>query len=396
MTMAQRSGHLSGWRLTVLRALWTCAAVLFTLLFILSLPQEVEQGRQGAVGWLEIALEAYFLALALFIFWQRSDDWIACILSLALMMALTTDNLELIAGSGPLVQQLDLVLAAISSTLLLGLFYVFPDGRFVPRWTRWAAAALIGLQIWRLFFEDLYDERGLPVIGLLFLMALVAQIYRYFRVSDPVQRQQIKWVVFGLAVTVPPIGLVLVFSAGQNFPEPGTYAERLGYFFWVAFLVILPLSITVSLLRYRLWDIDVIIRKTVVYGSLTGLLTLLYFGSVVLLQRLFEVFTGQRSPVVIVISTLLIAALSSPLRRRLQRTIDRRFFRQKYDAAQMLAAFAQTARDEVELEKLTAELIRVVEETMQPEQVLLWLKPMEKKHPASLLPQESTDGHLLP
>jgi len=391
MTMAQRSGHLSGWRLTVLRALWTCAAVLFTLLFILSLPQEVEQGRQGAVGWLEIALEAYFLALALFIFWQRSDDWIACILSLALMMALTTDNLELFAGSGPLVQQLDLVLAAISSTLLLCLFYVFPDGRFVPRWTRWAAAVLIGVQFGRLFFEEVYMERGLLLIGLLFMTAPVAQIYRYFRVSDPVQRQQIKWVVFGLAVTVPPIGIALVFFSGKNFFEPGTFTERLGYFFWISFLVIFPLSITISMLRYRLWDIDVIIRKTVVYGTLTGLLALVYFGSVVLLQGLFEALTGQRSPGIIVISTLLIAALFSPLRRRLQRTIDRRFFRQKYDAAQMLARFAQTARDETDLEALTNELVKVVEETMRPERLVVWLKDTKVQRSGALRKTDSGD-----
>ncbi len=379
MTMAQSSGHLSGWRLNVLRVLWISVAVLFTLLFLLSLPQEVAIARQGTVDdWFQIALEAYFLALGLFIFWQRSDDWIACILSLVLMMALTADNLEFIAGSGPLVQQLDLVFAAISSTLLLCLFYVFPDGRFVPRWTSWAAAAQIGIQIWRLFFEEIYMERGFLLIGLLFMTAPIAQIYRYFHASDPVQRQQIKWVVFGLAATVPPIGLALVFSSGQNFSEPGTFGEQLGYFFWKAFLVILPLSITVSLLRYRLWDINVIIRRTVVYGSLTGLLALLYFGSVVLLQGLFEALTGQRSAVSIVISTLLIAALSSPLRRRLQRTIDRRFFRQKYDAAQMLARFAQTARDEVELEKLTAELVRVVQETMQPEGMSLWLKNSDR------------------
>jgi hypothetical protein len=134
--------------------------------------------------------------------------------------------------------------------------------------------------------------------------------------------------------------------------------------------------------------------RTLVYSALTGLLVLIYFGSVVLLQGLFGALTGQRSPVIIVISTLLIAALFSPLRRRLQRTIDRRFFRQKILAAQMLACFAQTAQDEVELDQLSAELIRVIEETMQPEQVLLRLKPMEKKNPASLASQRFTDGHL--
>jgi hypothetical protein len=136
----------------------------------------------------------------------------------------------------------------------------------------------------------------------------------------------------------------------------------------------IPAAIAIAILRYRLYDIDVIIRKTLLYGALTGLLALVYFGSVVLLQGLFEALTGQSSPIVIVISTLLIAALFIPLRRRLQRAIDRRFFRQKYDAQQVLAQFAKTARDEVELEALTAELARVTRETVQPESLTIWLR----------------------
>jgi hypothetical protein len=127
-------------------------------------------------------------------------------------------------------------------------------------------------------------------------------------------------------------------------------------------------------LRYKLYDIDIIIRRTAVYAVLTTTLGLIYFGTVVLLQTAVGRATEEQSPLVIVFSTLLIAALFSPLRRRIQAFIDRRFFRRKYDAAQTIANFARMAGDEVELSVLTKELIQVVEETMHPERVSLWLK----------------------
>jgi hypothetical protein len=136
-----------------------------------------------------------------------------------------------------------------------------------------------------------------------------------------------------------------------------------------------PAAIAVAILRYRLYDIDIIIRRTLQYALLTGLLAFVYFGSVLLLQSLFESFTDQQSPLIIVISTLSIAALFNPFRHRIQEFIDRRFYRKKYIAEIALAQFASTARDEVDMDVLTTALLGMVEDTMQPEQVTMWLKP---------------------
>ena len=143
---------------------------------------------------------------------------------------------------------------------------------------------------------------------------------------------------------------------------------------FAGFFSLLPAGMAVAIFKYRLYDIDLLINRTLVYGVLTAMLGGTYFGSVVLLQTAFRAVTGQGNTVALVISTLAIAALFRPLRRRIQNTIDRRFYRRKYDAARTLAAFSATVRDEVALERVTGELKRVVQETMQPAHVSLWLR----------------------
>jgi hypothetical protein len=144
--------------------------------------------------------------------------------------------------------------------------------------------------------------------------------------------------------------------------------------FALSFLLV-PLSISVAVLRSRLFDIDVVINRTLVYGSLTAMLVALYFGAIVVLQRIFVGLTGQESTLAIVVSTLVIAALFNPLRRRIQSFIDRRFYRRKYDARKTLEAFSSQLRDETDLNALSDDLVGVVRETMQPAYVSLWLRP---------------------
>jgi hypothetical protein len=254
---------------------------------------------------------------------------------------------------------------------------VFPDGRFVPHWTRWT---LIGWVIINLLPESMAGY--MPIITVLplplVIIAVGSQIYRYFRQADAIQRQQTKWFVFALVL----IFLVLLALALPNvFIEPpaeGSGAALLRSLIMRAITqaapALMPLAVGIAIMRYRLWDIDIIVRRTLLYGGLTALLALVYLGSVLLLQTMFGRAVGEQSPIIIVLSTLLIAALFSPLRRRLQELIDRRFFRRKYDATQVLADFAETARDETDAGALSGELVHVVEETMRPERVSVWLK----------------------
>jgi hypothetical protein len=225
------------------------------------------------------------------------------------------------------------------------------------------------------FFESLVDV-SFVFLGIGLLGSLGAVIVRFLR-SRGIERTQMKWLVYTAIVGMVP----LVFL-----PQDSPVQQISFRLLPVAFAA----AITIAILRYQLFDIDVIIRKTVVYAVLTALLALVYFGVVVLLQSILEAVSGQQSAISIVVSTLVIAALFAPLRRRVQDFIDRRFYRRRYDAEKTLAAFAEFVRDETDMEALTAELLRVTEETMQPEQATLWLNltPDEQRQAQATHPAE--------
>ena len=204
------------------------------------------------------------------------------------------------------------------------------------------------------------------------IAALISLVLRFIRAKER-ERQQIKWLTYGTALmAILIIGSVLVINDGNS----PIYALIFSFA-----LMLLPLSIGISILRNQLYDIDRLINRTLVYGILTILLALVYFGLVFGLQALTHLLTGQvsQSPIVIVASTLIIYALFQPLRLRIQRIIDKRFYRSKYDAAKIIANFSSTLRDEVDLNTLTEHLVAVVQETMQPAHVSLWLRKAEKR-----------------
>jgi hypothetical protein len=275
------------------------------------------------------------------------------------------------------------------STFLL---LLFPDGRLPSR--RWrpvgwlAVAAIITIGSGTAFTPgplvdnpEIRNPLGLALlegslleeggVGWLLLPASVvlsaSSMVVRFRRATGVERQQIKW--FALAATFAAVGwVVLTFTYETELIGAAQLLQLLS-------LLSIPLAVGIAVLKYRLYDIDLVINRTLVYGSLTAILALIYFGSVVLLRGLLFSVTGQSSQLTVVVSTLLIAALFNPLRRRIQSFIDRCFYRRKYDAAKTLAAFSAKLRDETDLEQLTDELLAVLRETIQPTHASVWLRP---------------------
>jgi hypothetical protein len=238
-------------------------------------------------------------------------------------------------------------------------------------------------------------------IGVHFIFSatgVVAQVYRYVRVSSPVQRQQAKWAIFGLiAAGLGPIAYFLPFVIFPNLGQqaiPNILYQRIGSSFFSfsyivrlinsagfnLFTLIFPISFAIAILRYRLWDIDILINRALVYTVLSGTLLTVYLASVILLESILRALTGEgRNQLVTVLSTLAIAASFAPLRRQVQNTIDRRFYRSRYNAARTVESFGEGLREEVDLNTLSERLIMLVDETMQPEFVNLWMRKGEVK-----------------
>jgi hypothetical protein len=397
---------LRGRWLFLARVGWVAVAITALGTFVASVPARYAQlahpttGVRAALAEMGLSAGGYalynvgldtvfvsvFAGVALVIFWRRSDDLMALLVATMLvvwgplngLLVLTPSATE---GMYPALQMtLGSLLTYVGYMSWMLFFYLFPSGRFVPRWTRWLALG------WVLFsgswiFTPFGPPSWPPLLFNASVLVLwgsfpVAQIYRYARVSDPIQRQQTKWVVFGVAVAVAGV-LTTIFTVGAAVDlRPEEVARRmLSMLLMDAFVLLIPLSIGIAVLRSRLFDIDVLINRTLVYGALTTTLALVYFGGVVLLQGTFRALTGQESQLAVVVSTLAIAALFQPLRRRIQGFIDRRFYRRKYDAARTLEVFGAKLRDEVNLDQLSEDLVTVVRETLQPEHASLWLRP---------------------
>ena len=388
---SQGGTGLHGHWLVLARMLWIAIFLLTLVVFCANL----KVGSYGPVTTiLLVANTSVWFAVGLVLFWRKSTD--RAILLISLLLVLTTGFFiphypGALLNFGAWWVPLDILALLAGTTLIFA--YTFPDGRFVPNFTRWLALGWIAVSLLPILFLGAFSPWNWwlsPIYTLVrsafYCSLALALLYRYRRMSTPVQRQQIKWVVFASIIVVGEVSVASLLSIlPSSFPVFGLFTQfhQLVRSVTPILPVLFPLSIGIALLRYRLWDIDLIINRTLVYGSLTGLLALVYFGLVIALQSIVHVLTGQvsQTPVVIVASTLAIAALFQPLRHRIQSIIDRRFYRRKYDAAKTIEAFGATLRNEVDLGQLREHMLNVVQETMQPAHVSLWLRETDNKLP---------------
>jgi hypothetical protein len=336
-----------------------------------------------ASAWFSLARDLSGLVLIYSIaaiLWKRSNDWFGLYLMVVLIImgpisgTMFKPVLEILPG----LSIINSVSGRIGWQLFFMLFFFFPNGRPVPTTARWFVAGYAVYMLATLFFSGLNNGPLGGILSILMvILAIGSQIYRYFRRSNALERQQTKWVVLVLGFFLLLFPVILLF--GFKAPPSANLGPALlkDYGFLILFSLVFwltPATIAIAVLRYRLWDLDILIRRTLVYGAMTTIIAGIYYGSVLLFGQLFRALTGQDSPLAVVLSTLIIAALFSTLRRRLQMVIDQRFYRRKYNADQAVAAFSAAARSETEVNPLTGQMVRVVEETVQPEKILLWMK----------------------
>ena len=420
----QSAGRIPARWVPVLRWAWMICALLLLANFLASIPgyyrimsticplpnqadctssfgQLTASTMQTLSGW-HISLDGYALYFAildvlvsllpwgigLLLFWRKSNEWMGLLVSLLFVffagngVANTFTALWTPDPSSGLVVILLQIISAVQWIGLGAFLLTFPTGRFAPRWS-W-----IIFSLWIFTFLSptvpavpaaAYIEGVVgTLVGVVLLGGtLFIVVYRYRRVFDARECQQTKWAVYGIVALVTLIVLGTALSSVLSASSPlqplfPTLTIMLSS-------AIVYVSLGFAIFRYRLWDIDTVVNRTLVYGTLTAILALTYAAMILLLQALAQVMNGATAdqPLAIVATTLLIIALFNPLRRRLQAFIDRRFYRQKYDAVKILAAFAASLRTEVDLSSLSTHLVHAVEESMQPTHVSLWLRPSD-------------------
>jgi hypothetical protein len=391
-------------------SLWalSVALTMFALLLLVLNPDH--PGVHVYDYWLENTLSALLFSTVGAIVGSRRPQnpvgWLLCLYGLAnavghfssqyAIYALLTRSADAIPAGEAMAWVSSWILPPIVGLQVFS-FLLFPTGRLPGRswrWLAWLTVAFVVTGIITSAFsfganagldpvqnplgiEGFSRIYGLVLTFLNLLYAAVAfSLFMRLRRAGGVERQQIKWFAYAVVATV--VGITIAYAIPDAFDTP-LWFDWIGYALVVATTPAIPVSIGIAILRYRLYDIDRIINRTLVYGALTVTLVLLYFGVVTATQAIFQRFTGEEAlpQLAVVGSTLAIAALFNPLRRRIQEFIDRGFYRRKYDASKTLEDFAAKLRHETDLGALSGDILTVVRDTMQPKHASLWLRDQE-------------------
>ncbi|GAB4400455.1 MAG: hypothetical protein OHK0052_24050 [Anaerolineales bacterium] len=420
----------------ITRTIWTVLSILTLSVYALALfswlgrldrvdPQLIDPLRK--LGILPEIFNAYLLSLeivtvlvftttAVVLFCPKSDDQMIALVSLTLLTfpSVILQGVEMLIQQRSIIEPLIIFLRGLGIGSFLLVFYLFPTGQFVPRWTRnlgyvwvlWVFAWLLTPQtvtvsyenwpgllrsVWVLLFRmdagTMSDELtalygNLRFYSLVMVMliwfgsGIFAQIYRYAMASNQAQRLQTKWVIFGFTATL--LGFAIITLLPRLYPMLQQSTEHILYLLasrslLTLFYILTPLSIAISILRFRLWDIDYLINRTLVYGALTTFLGLLYLGSVVILQSAFRQITGQRSVAAVTASTLVIAILSQPLRKYLQNFIDRLFFREKINLQRALSQINREVHSLIDVQELLRLLTTQIPALLHIQQAAVYL-----------------------
>ena len=401
--MSRRAASWLAW------SLWTISVALTALSLVLLALSRSNPDAPVFDWWLGNALVVIDATVGAIVASRRPENavgWLLCLSGVAVSMSSFTSQYAIHAllaqpGSLPAGEALAWIAAWLLPIMIgLQVFYLllFPTGRLPGRrwrWLAWMTVAFVVVGVLTSAFSvgahlgslgpirnplgvegfTIVWETVLYTVSPLLFAAAALSLFMRLRRAVGVERQQLKWFAYAAAG----------FAIGIVFNSITIAIDTPRWFEWAAqaiFIAVSPavaISIGIAILRYRLYDIDVIINRTLVYGTLTATLAAIYFSSVVLLQTAFRALTGEGSQLIVVASTLAIATLFNPLRHRIQDGIDRRFYRSKYDAAKTLETFSARLRDETDLDTLNDDLIYVIRETMQPEHVSLWLRETEKE-----------------
>lgn len=340
---------------------------------------------------IEIAVFLIYLLIAALLYRLRSREWLVLLTSAGLasfaLHIIPTLNTWML--DNPELAFVGIILKSFGLGLSFLFLYLFPSGFYSPRWIRvFFLLWIVWAVLWLIYPDSIFsfqDPYNISLAGFVLLMAwwgigIFAQLYRFVRVSGPVERQQTKYITFGATLVAiayclyVPLRQLMEHMPRHDLAE--VIFQMVAPYVYLMLVAAIPITIALSILRYRLWDIDLIIRRTLLYSALTATLAVVYFASVVLMQSLLALAGVTQSAFVVVVSTLGIAALFTPLRQRIQYDIDRRFYRRRYDTEKILAAFASLASEQVDLDELSSRLLAVVEETMQPEFAGVWLAPL--------------------